>query len=783
MQDAMYDDAALLSQPLGPLMMQSSALARGNFGSTVTYSPKVFIPLTKLCRDRCHYCTFSRDRSGSAAPYMSIDEVLAVARAGAQQSCVEALFTLGDKPELRYPKAQEWLIAHGHETTVDYLVAACKAVLDETGLLPHVNAGVLSREEMIRLREVSASMGLMMEICSDRLMEKGGPHYRSPDKAPALRLQMLDTAGELGIPFTTGLLIGIGETREERLQTLHAIQAAHEKHGHVQEVIIQNFCPKPGTPMQDFPAAGLEEQLWTVAVARLILSPEISLQSPPNLRDELDQLLAAGINDLGGISPVTVDHVNPEKAWPEISRLSERLSRFGLALAARLPVYPAYVFAHDRWLDAKVRKLVLRHSDSMGLARDDDWIAGVNEPQAMLPQGAPSIAIASPVESLLVSASKGERLSEAQVASLFAARGDDLGAILRSADAMRQRDAGDVVRYVVNRNINYTNICSYKCGFCAFSKRTGGNKPVEGPYNLDHAEVVQRAREAWDAGATEVCMQGGIHPSYDGNTYLGLLRAVKEAIPTMHVHAFSPLEVSHGAQTLGISVTEFLQELKRAGLGSLPGTAAEILSDDMRAILCPDKLNTSEWLHVVSEAHKVGIRTTSTIMFGSIESPVHWARHLLALRDTQQETGGFTEFVPLAFVHVNSPIYKRGLSRKGPTWRETLLMYAVSRLVFGKLMPNIQTSWVKLGPKGAQATLNAGVNDFGGVLMNESISRAAGASWGQGLSATEVEKLILEMGRQPQQRTTLYDKAPARPAVARRIDIVAAGSQPQPACH
>lgn len=779
----MHDDTALLSQPLGPLMMKSSARSRTRFGTTVTYSPKVFIPLTKLCRDRCHYCTFSRDRSGQAAPFMSIDEVLAVAKAGAQQSCVEALFTLGDKPELRYPKAQEWLDFHGYKTTVDYLVDACKAVLEQTGLLPHVNAGVLSREEMLRLREVSASMGLMMEICSDRLMEKGGPHYRSPDKAPALRLQMLDTAGELNIPFTTGLLIGIGETRQERLASLRAIQASHEKYGHVQEVIIQNFCPKPGTPMQDFPAAGLEEQLWTVAAARLILSPEISLQSPPNLRDELDQLLAAGINDLGGISPVTVDHVNPEKAWPEISRLGQRLARFGLALAARLPVYPSYVFGHDRWLDPRVRRLALRHSDALGLVRYDNWIAGQTEPQYLLPASSPSIAIASATEAILQRAWMGERLSEEQIVTLFSARGEDLAAILRSANEMRRRDAGDTVRYVVNRNINYTNICSYKCGFCAFSKRTGGNQPVEGPYRLEHAEVVQRAQEAWDQGATEVCMQGGIHPSYDGNTYLGLLRAVKEAIPDMHVHAFSPLEVSHGAHTLGISVTEFLQELKRAGLGSLPGTAAEILTDDMRAILCPDKLNTAEWLHVIGEAHRVGIRTTSTIMFGSVEAPVHWARHLLALRDLQQETGGLTEFVPLAFVHVNSPIYKRGLSRKGPTWRETLLMYAVSRLVFGKLIPNIQTSWVKLGPKGAQATLDAGVNDFGGVLMNESISRAAGASWGQGLSAAEVEKLILDAGRRPQQRTTLYENAAARPAAGRRIAILAAGSQPQPACH
>jgi len=777
----------LLSTPLGDMARRAGAMARLAWGDTVTYSPKVFIPLTKLCRDLCGYCTFSRDHSVEREkPYMDIEEVLAVAKAGEAAGCHEALFTLGDKPELRYPRAAEWLASRGHASTVDYLVHACREVATKTSLLPHVNAGVLTREELAALREVSVSMGLMLEVNAPRFMEKGMPHYRSPDKAPALRMRMLEEAGELAIPITTGLLIGIGETREERLETLHDIRRLHEAHGHIQEVIVQNFCPKAGTPMQAAPATPLDEQLWTIAAARHILPADIAIQSPPNLRpEEIAQLIAAGINDLGGISPVTADHVNPEAAWPQISALRGQLAEAGFTLTPRLPVYPTYVRERAKWVAATHHRKLLMPADGFGLAREDRWFAGGAK---VAPPGVPmqAPAVHTPTETgyIVSIAESGQRLSESQVARLFEARGNDHARVVHAADRMRQAHAGDVVRHVINRNINYTNICAYRCSFCAFSKRTGGNKPTESPYNLDAAEVVQRAREAVAQGGTEVCMQGGIHPSYDGNTYLGLLSALKAELPHLHVHAFSPLEVLHGATTLGVSTADFLQELKRRGLGSLPGTAAEILSDDVRSIICPDKVTTAEWLRIIGEAHKAGLPTTSTIMFGHVDSYAHWAKHILSLRDLQQETGGITEFVPLPFVHTNSPIYKRGQSRRGPTWRETVLMYAVSRLALSPLIPNIQTSWVKLGPVGAQHTLLAGANDFGGVLMNESISRAAGAEWGQGVTSDQIGGLLAEIGRVSEQRTTLYQRVEPRPAASRlaRIAVVAEGRPAVTAC-
>jgi FO synthase len=773
--------------PTGDLARNARAIARLAWGDTITYSPKVFIPLTKLCRDLCGYCTFSRDHSvAREKPYMELEEVLAVAKAGEAAGCHEALFTLGDKPELRYPRAAEWLRERGYATTVEYLVHACREVAAKTSLLPHVNAGVLSREELVALRNVSVSMGLMLEVNAPRFLDKGLPHYRSPDKDPQVRMEMLHVAGELAIPITTGLLIGIGETREERLETLHAIRRLHAAHGHIQEVIVQNFCPKAGTPMHAAPATPLEEQLWTIAAARHILPTDISIQSPPNLRPgEVQQLIAAGINDLGGISPVTADHVNPEAAWPQIDALRSQLDANGFVLAARLPVYPTYVRQRAKWIAAAHHRKLLMLADGFGLAREDRWFAGGSKiaPPA-LPTSAPAVHTPNEIGTIVSVAQAGQRLSETQIATLFEARGNDYARVVHAADQMRQAHAGEVVRHVINRNINYTNICAYRCSFCAFSKRTGGNKLTESPYNLDVAEVVQRAREAVAQGGTEVCMQGGIHPSYDGNSYLGLLAGLKAELPHLHVHAFSPLEVLHGATTLGLSTAEFLQELKRQGLGSLPGTAAEILSDDVRAIICPDKVTTGEWLRIIGEAHRAGLPTTSTIMFGHVDEYVHWARHILSIRDLQEETGGITEFVPLPFVHVNSPIYKSGQSRRGPTWRETVLMHAVSRLALSPLIPNIQTSWVKLGHVGAQRMLLAGANDFGGVLMNESISRAAGSEWGQGISAGQIGNLLEEIGRVSEQRTTLYRRVESQPAASRlaRIPIITERTPAAAAC-
>jgi FO synthase len=711
----------------------------------VTYSPKVFIPLTKLCRDVCHYCTFAQPPRRGERAYMTGDEVLAVARAGAEAGCHEALFTLGDKPELRYRAAREELAELGCETTLQYLARMCELVLAETGLLPHVNPGVLTREDFELLRPVSASMGLMVETTSERLSAKGGPHYGSPDKIPARRLETIALAGELSVPFTTGILIGIGETREERLESLEAIRALHDRYGHIQEVIIQNFRAKPGTKMADAAEPSLEDHVWTIRAAREVLGPAMKIQAPPNLAyDHFPRLLDAGIDDWGGVSPVTIDHVNPEAPWPEIVRLRGATEAAGAELAARLPIYPEYVADLERWADARVASEILRHADAEGLAREDPWAAGATAPAPRLPSGGPPLEL------------DGEGMDEDAITALFSARGRDLAAVLAAANELRREVSGDTVSYVVTRNINYTNVCYFRCGFCAFSKGKLAANLRGAPYVVPLEEIVRRCHEAWDRGAVEVCLQGGIHPGFTGEYYLDVVRAIKRELPDLHVHAFSALEVWQGAATLGLPLDEYLGLLKAEGLASLPGTAAEILDDEVRRVICPDKVTIEQWLEVHDVAHRAGLRSTTTIMFGSVEGPRSWARHLVGLREQQQKTGGFTEFVPLPFVHMEAPIYLQGRARPGPTFREAVLMHAVARLALHPLVTNIQASWVKLGVAGAQACLRSGANDLGGTLMNESISRAAGASHGQEMPPERMEAAIRELGREPRQRTTLY---------------------------
>ena len=755
----MTQDEALIDwlgrAALPELMAAAAAKRDAAHGRLISYSRKVFIPLTKLCRDVCHYCTFAeRPRPGRPA-YLSPEDVLTIARAGAAAGCTEALFTLGDKPELRYHAAREALAARGHATTIDYLREMCALVLEETGLLPHVNPGVMTREEIAALRDVSASMGIMLESSSARLCEPGGVHHGSPDKLPAVRLEMMRQAGELAVPFTTGILIGIGETRAERLDSLFAIRDLHAAHGHIQEVIVQNFRAKPKTRRADAPEPDLDDLVWSIAAARLILPAEVHVQAPPNLSPGVYQhLIAAGIDDWGGVSPVTPDHVNPEAPWPALDALAERTAGFGKILVQRLPVYPSFAQAPERWLAPDIATRVRRAIDAEGWARDDDWAPGL----ATLPRQKPPLLdrVDPEVEAIIAKATEGRRLEEAEIVRLFAARDLDCQRVLAAADELRQAVSGAVVRYVVNRNINYTNICYYRCKFCAFSKGKTHENLRGTPYDLALEEIVRRAEEAWQRGATEVCLQGGIHPDYTGETYLRICRAIKQAVPGMHVHAFSPLEVAQGAASLGKSVPAFLAELKQAGLGALPGTAAEILDDAVRAVICPDKLGTAQWVEVLRAAHRLGLCTTSTIMYGHVERPVSWARHLLVLRDLQQETGGITEFVPLPFVHMEAPMYLRGLARKGPTLREAVLMHAVARLALHPLITNIQTSWVKMGPDGAALCLNAGANDLGGTLMNESISRAAGTQHGQEFPPEAMEALISSIGRVPRQRGTAY---------------------------
>ncbi|MEX0817574.1 MAG: 5-amino-6-(D-ribitylamino)uracil--L-tyrosine 4-hydroxyphenyl transferase CofH [Gaiellales bacterium] len=711
----------------------------------ITYSPKVFIPLTKLCRDVCHYCTFARPPRRGERAYMTADEVLGVARAGAEAGCHEALFTLGDKPELRYRAAREELAELGCATTIEYLARMCDLVLAETGLLPHVNPGVMTREDLELLRPVSASMGLMLETTSERLGEKGAPHYGSPDKLPARRLETIRLAGELSIPFTTGILIGIGETRSERVEALEAIAALHERYGHVQEVIVQNFRAKAGTKMVAHPEPSLEELLWTARAARELLPADIHLQVPPNLSyDDFPRLLEAGIDDWGGVSPVTIDHVNPEAPWPEIERLRLATEGAGFELAARLPIYPEFVADLDRWADPRVAAEILRHADADGLARVDRWAAGAPEAPPFLPAAAAPLRLGD------------AELDEDTVTALFSARGRELGAVLAAADDLRREICGDTVSYVVTRNINYTNVCYFRCGFCAFSKGKLAENLRGAPYLVPLDEILRRCHEAWERGAVEVCLQGGIHPGFTGDYYVDVCRAIKEELPDLHVHAFSALEVWQGAATLEVPLSDYLERLRDVGLASLPGTAAEILDDEVRKVICPDKVTTAQWLEVHDTAHRVGLRSTTTMMFGSVEGPRSWARHLLELREQQKRSGGFTEFVPLPFVHMEAPIFLKGRARPGPTFREALLVHAVARLALHPHITNIQASWVKLGVEGAQAVLNAGANDLGGTLMNESISRAAGAAHGQEMPPEGMEAAIRAIGRTPRQRTTLY---------------------------
>lgn len=796
------DTRELAEMPLDELMARAREVRDAAFGNRVTYSPKVFIPLTMLCRDRCGYCTFAQPPARLESPYMSLDEVLEVALAGAQVGCHEALFTLGERPELRYPAAAEWLAQNGHKSTVDYLAAAATAVRDQTGLLPHANAGALFKDELALLRTTSASQGMMVESLNDNL----DCHRNAPDKAASRRLATLEAAGELAIPFTTGILVGIGESLADRIEALEAIAASHRRHGHIQEVIVQNFLPKLGTAMHAAPPCPPGEFLQAIALARLILPTDVHLQAPPNLSDDFGELLAAGIDDWGGVSPVTADHVNPERPWPVLERLAEVTEAAGFVLAPRLTIYPEFALLPDRWLDDANRFAVLDRSDAEGLGRDDPgsllpertvenvdagsgadvlvadetntgWYSGGTfAPPTLVPlaDAAPEMPTKrregrDAVARVLEGVQAGDEVGEAEIVTLFSARGPQVRDVAALADELRRATVGDTVTWVHNRNINYTNVCTFKCRFCGFSKGPLSLNLRGTPYMLTLADIQERVIEAAELGATEVTLQGGIHPSFDGDYYIDVCRAVHEVVPDMHLHGFTALEVIEGAKRLDESLPEYLTRLRDAGLRSLPGTAAEILHDDIRAILCPDKIDTNEWLECHEAAHSIGLHSNITIMFGAVEAPEHWASHLVRTRELQRRTGGFTEFVPLPFVHMASPIYLQRNARRGPTFRETLLMHAIGRITYHKLIDNIQVSWVKIGVEGARQILRAGANDIGGTLMDENISRAAGAQHGQGLTPTEIGDLVAPLGRRLRQRTTGYGTADGAPAVVSRV--------------
>ena len=754
----------LLGAPLAELTAAAREMRAGRTGNRVTYSPKVFIPLTELCRDRCGYCTFAKPPARLDSPFMEPEQVLEVARAGAAVGAHEALFTLGEAPEARYPTAAEWLTDRGYRSTIDYLVAMCALVRDETGLLPHANAGAVTDADLARLREVSASQGMMVESLNAGL----ACHRGAPDKTPERRLATLEGAGHLSIPFTSGILVGIGESRADRIEALEAISASHLRHGHVQEVIVQPFLPKADTSMHAAPACSEEELLWSIAVARHLLPPDVHLQAPPNLVGDLTSVLDAGIDDWGGVSAVTPDHVNPERPWPAVELLRDATEASGLTLAPRLTIYPEFALNPAKWLADSMRTSVLHRSDAESLGRDHPWASGTDvEPPALLPAaGAPGQITRSAVDEVLAGIAAGQEPGVEEITTLFSARGGEVVRVAAAANALRQEIVGDAVTWVSNRNINYTNVCTFKCKFCAFSKGPLSLNLRGSPYLLTLDEISNRVAEAEQMGATEVCLQGGIHPSFDGDYYIDVIAAVRAASPTIHIHGFTALEVTEGARRLGVDLDDYLIRLKEAGLASLPGTAAEILDDEIRAVLCPDKIDTQEWLDCHRAAHRVGLGSNVTIMFGAVEQPVHWARHIVRTRELQKETGGFTEFVPLPFVHMATPIWLQGKARPGPTFRETLLMHAVARLAYGRLIPNIQASWVKLGMAGSAQVLRAGGNDLGGTLINENISRAAGASHGQAMDASAFEAIVEVANRADggarrlEQRTTRYGRIP-----------------------
>jgi FO synthase len=747
----------------------------------VTFSRNFTLSLSRTCQCYCKYCAFATHQAHVHAP-VDVERILDEA---VKRNTKELLVLTGEKPEVN-PVVAERLAAWGHEDFTSYVVWACERAL-ERGMLPHTNLGVLSKEDLARLREVTASQGLMLESVDERLMET--VHAGSPTKHPKERLATLEAAGELKIPFTTGILVGIGESPESRVESLEAIAAVHEKYGHIQEVILQNFVPHPryyGAEVADI-ANAASRQRWSgggddpertstlfvsegssppplpaevrsgsssaplpdwaepvdlAEIKRLIseckrLMPDVGVQVPPNLSDWWPELVEAGATDLGGLS-ANGDHISPEEPFPSPHQVRKELAPRGYALTERLCVYPQYMDMD--WMEQGVLDVVkLKYWSFIPRRgsgrRSDEIIDGAIAPRA------------------IEKGREGIQLSEDELTALFAETRPEVIEEMRiAADELREELAGDVATFVVNRNINFTNICVVGCAFCGF----GQGKRSPDAYEVAEPDFASRIEEAVEFGATELCMQGGIHPDLTLEEYGRWLRLAKDTAPQLHLHAYSPMEINHACERSGKEPLEVFEYLLDCGLGSTPGTAAEVLDDGVRQRISPNKLPAARWVEIIEASHRAGLRSTSTVMFGHIEEPRELARHMQVVRSLQERTGGITEFVPLSFIPFNTLLGRtHGIEEIG--MQDNLKHTAAFRLALGRSITNLQASWVKMGLDGATEALRWGVNDLGGTLMEENISRMAGSQHGVKLEVDQLIAAARAAGRTPAQRTTLYE--------------------------
>lgn len=729
----------------------------------ITYSRKVFVPLTTLCRDRCHYCVFvdtpSQLLKKHKPAYMSAEQVLAVARQGAALGCKEALLTLGDRPEDRWPEARAWLDAHGYSSTLDYVGAMARLITAETGLLAHLNPGVMSHAELLALRPTAPSMGMMLETTSRRLFEVAGQvHFGSPDKDPALRLRVVDDAGRARVPFTTGILVGIGETLRDRAESLVALRDAHERHGHVQEVIVQNFRAKPRTAMRGAPDAALLEYVAAVAVARLVLGPRMRVQVPPNLSDpdEFALLVRAGADDWGGVSPLTADHVNPERPWPHLADLAARTAELGFDLRERLTAHPEYIREPEVWLDPAL------HAPVAALAEPVSGLAAVTDsgkaPVSAAPASSPAArhlnlsqppATAGATTGATTAGADVRRLAEtaasdplalddAEWETLLRATGADLDALAATADDVRRYTVGEAVTLVVNRNLTST-------GF-----RAAGRAAAD-EFDLD--DVAAIAADAQDLEATEICVQGRLPDAEDPHTYLEIARTVKAAAPGIHLHAYRPQDVRDLADRGGLGLAGALAALRDAGVDTVPGTGVKVLSERVRALIAPGDLDIDAWIETITAAHGAGLRSSSVLFYGHVETATERIAHLRRLRALQTDTAGFTEFVPIP---LPAPLGGLPLVPGRAPLDEHRAMVAVSRLLLSGSIPHIQIPWTRVGRDAAAALLQSGGDDLGGTLLDGRVRPEAGVEVGLELPVADAAALAARLFRPFRLRTTDY---------------------------